>query len=72
MFLSVNKVTRTVVLHKDKCPEYQKAKAKLNGCCGLTSPNHRWYCERCVTKQDIDNFIGGNRHWAILLCDKCF
>jgi hypothetical protein len=68
----VNKVVKTLMIHKDDCRVVQKSGLKPCGC-GVTGQKgqQRWYCEKHISSNAVNEFMNG-KFWAILMCDICF
>jgi hypothetical protein len=65
IYFSINKVNRTVTLHKQGCSEIPQ-NLQSSGCGSTGSQgNHLWLDETHVNKNVIDKFMN-NRFWAIL------
>lgn len=72
---SINRVVRTVTLHKDDgCTRSRRIARRLPCVCGMAGKlgNHEWCCETHVTVTKIAARVGAGRHWAMLLCTECF
>ena len=69
---TVNRVVKTLSIHKDNCNKISWDHLKSCGC-GDTGDrdNQRWYCEDHSATDDVDRFMGG-KFWAFLLCEICF
>ena len=69
---TVNRVVKTLTIHKDYCRVIPKEGLRACGCGDRgREGNQRWYCERHITSTAVNAYMKG-KFWAIVMCDICF
>ena len=67
-----NSANRTLIIHRQDCPEALRAATEACGCSPNTSNGRsRWFCEEDVSLYAVNHFMNG-KFWTILPCQQCF